>query len=171
MNVTFSIHDSQLLAQRNTEAIKGATWVTPAHPRTTTHTLTHTTINTNTLREDTHKLRGDTHTHTEDTHTQRLCVVVQILVGRLKENLEKMTEERDQRVAAECRERDQNKRLQRQSRDMKEEMGELAKKESEASRKKHELVRLDQGQGSGVRDQQGPLQPPGGGGECVCVCV
>lgn len=66
----------------------------------------------------------------------------QSLVGRLKENLEKMTEERNQRIAAENREKEQNKRMQRQIRDMKEEMGELSKKEGEASRKKHELVRL-----------------------------
>lgn len=59
---------------------------------------------------------------------------------RLKENLEKMTEERDQRVAGENREKEQNKRMQRQIRDIKEEMTELAKKEAEASRKKHELV-------------------------------
>lgn len=65
----------------------------------------------------------------------------QSLVGRLKENLEKMTEERNQRIAAENREKDQNKRIQRQIRDMKEEMAELSKKEAEASRKKHELVR------------------------------
>ncbi|XP_036623173.1 unconventional myosin-XVIIIa isoform X2 [Trichosurus vulpecula] len=61
------------------------------------------------------------------------------LAGRLKENMEKLTEERDQRSAAENREKEQNKRLQRQLRDTKEEMGELAKKEAEASRKKHEL--------------------------------
>uniref|UniRef100_A0A8B9GWP5 Myosin XVIIIAa n=1 Tax=Astyanax mexicanus TaxID=7994 RepID=A0A8B9GWP5_ASTMX len=61
------------------------------------------------------------------------------LVARLKENLEKMTEEKDQRTASENREKEQNKRLQRQIRDTKEEMTELAKKEAEASRKKHEL--------------------------------
>lgn len=55
--------------------------------------------------------------------------------------MEKLTEERDQRAAAENREKEQNKRLQRQLRDVKEEMGELAKKEAEASRKKHELVK------------------------------
>lgn len=65
---------------------------------------------------------------------------VQNLAGRLKENMEKLTEERDQRTAAENREKEQNKRLQRQLRDTKEEMGELARKEAEASRKKHELV-------------------------------
>ena len=65
---------------------------------------------------------------------------VQSLAGRLKENMEKLTEERDQRTAAENREKEQNKRLQRQLRDTKEEMGELARKEAEASRKKHELV-------------------------------
>lgn len=53
-----------------------------------------------------------------------------------------MTEERDQRVGCENREKDQNKRLQRQIRDIKEEMTELSKKEAEASRKKHELVSL-----------------------------
>lgn len=66
---------------------------------------------------------------------------VQSLASRLKENMEKLTEERDQRTAAENREKEQNKRLQRQLRDTKEEMGELARKEAEASRKKHELVR------------------------------
>ena len=54
--------------------------------------------------------------------------------------MEKLTEERDQRTAAENREKEQNKRLQRQLRDTKEEMSELARKEAEASRKKHELV-------------------------------
>uniref|UniRef100_A0A8B9H5J9 Myosin XVIIIAa n=1 Tax=Astyanax mexicanus TaxID=7994 RepID=A0A8B9H5J9_ASTMX len=73
---------------------------------------------------------------------QILTMVVQnqvTLVARLKENLEKMTEEKDQRTASENREKEQNKRLQRQIRDTKEEMTELAKKEAEASRKKHEL--------------------------------
>lgn len=51
-----------------------------------------------------------------------------------------MVEERDQRVAGENREKEQNKRMQRQVRDLKEEMAELSKKEGEASRKKHELV-------------------------------
>ena len=67
---------------------------------------------------------------------------VQSLASRLKDNMEKLTEERDQRAAAENREKEQNKRLQRQLRDTKEEMGELARKEAEASRKKHELVLL-----------------------------
>lgn len=71
----------------------------------------------------------------EKTQAKRL----EGLANRLKENMEKLTEERDQRAAAENREREQNKRLQRQLRDTKEEMGELAKKEAEASRKKHEL--------------------------------
>lgn len=73
-------------------------------------------------------------THLPNSHPQSL-------VGRLKENLEKMTEERNQRIAAENREKEQNKRMQRQIRDIKEEMAELSKKEAEASRKKHELVR------------------------------
>ncbi|XP_034461767.1 unconventional myosin-XVIIIa-like isoform X4 [Hippoglossus hippoglossus] len=71
----------------------------------------------------------------ERTQIKRL----ESLTGRLKENLEKMAEERTQYVAAENREKDQNKRMQRQVRDMKEEMAELSKKEGEASRKKHEL--------------------------------
>ncbi|XP_056675543.1 unconventional myosin-XVIIIa isoform X12 [Monodelphis domestica] len=71
----------------------------------------------------------------ERTQVKRL----ENLASRLKENMEKLTEERDQRSAAENREKEQNKRLQRQLRDTKEEMGELAKKEAEASRKKHEL--------------------------------
>lgn len=73
--------------------------------------------------------------------TGRTLAAPQSLATRLKENMEKLTEERDQRAAAENREKEQNKRLQRQLRDVKEEMGELAKKEAEASRKKHELVR------------------------------
>eukprot|EP00069_Balaena_mysticetus_P000188 bmy_00128T0 len=71
----------------------------------------------------------------ERTQVKRL----ESLAGRLKDNMEKLTEERDQRTAAENREKEQNKRLQRQLRDTKEEMGELARKEAEASRKKHEL--------------------------------
>ncbi|XP_043355160.1 unconventional myosin-XVIIIa isoform X19 [Dermochelys coriacea] len=71
----------------------------------------------------------------ERTQVKRL----ESLASRLKENMEKLMEERDQRAAAENREKEQNKRLQRQLRDTKEEMGELAKKEAEASRKKHEL--------------------------------
>ncbi|XP_075847647.1 unconventional myosin-XVIIIa isoform X4 [Microtus pennsylvanicus] len=71
----------------------------------------------------------------EKTQAKRL----EGLANRLKENMEKLTEERDQRAAAENREKEQNKRLQRQLRDTKEEMGELARKEAEASRKKHEL--------------------------------
>ena len=77
----------------------------------------------------------------ENKFAQLTSTPPQSLVGRLKENLEKMTEERNQRIAAENREKDQNKRMQRQIRDIKEEMGELSKKEAEASRKKHELVR------------------------------
>nr|XP_012596202.2 unconventional myosin-XVIIIa isoform X13 [Microcebus murinus] len=71
----------------------------------------------------------------ERTQVKRL----ESLASRLKENMEKLTEERDHRIAAENREKEQNKRLQRQLRDTKEEMGELARKEAEASRKKHEL--------------------------------
>ncbi|XP_053425601.1 unconventional myosin-XVIIIa isoform X11 [Nycticebus coucang] len=71
----------------------------------------------------------------ERTQVKRL----ESLASRLKENMEKLTEERDQRIAAENREKEQNKRLQRLLRDTKEEMGELARKEAEASRKKHEL--------------------------------
>ncbi|XP_038181096.1 unconventional myosin-XVIIIa isoform X12 [Arvicola amphibius] len=71
----------------------------------------------------------------EKTQAKRL----EGLANRLKENMEKLTEERDQRAAAENREKEQNKRLQRQLRDTKEEMGELARKEAEASRRKHEL--------------------------------
>lgn len=80
---------------------------------------------------------------------ERNCLTrsLQSLVGRLKENLEKMTEERNQHIAAENREKDQNKRMQRQIRDIKEEMSEVSKKETEASRKKHELV--------GIRRREG----------------
>eukprot|EP00072_Mus_musculus_P068355 XP_017170118.1 PREDICTED: unconventional myosin-XVIIIa isoform X16 [Mus musculus] len=74
----------------------------------------------------------------EKTQVKRL----ENLASRLKETMEKLTEERDQRAAAENREKEQNKRLQRQLRDTKEEMSELARKEAEASRKKHELTPL-----------------------------
>lgn len=85
----------------------------------------------------------------------------QSLATRLKENMEKLTEERDQRAAAENREKEQNKRLQRQLRDVKEEMGELAKKEAEASRKKHELVRHPRrGQAGGWGSSPGYLAHP-----------
>ncbi|XP_063058950.1 unconventional myosin-XVIIIa-like [Engraulis encrasicolus] len=77
----------------------------------------------------------DTKLEYERTQIKRL----EGLVSRLKENLEKMGEERDQRIAGENREKEQNKRQQRQVRDLKEEMAELSKKEGEASRKKHEL--------------------------------
>lgn len=76
------------------------------------------------------------------TFSKFLSAALQSLVGRLKENLEKMTEEKNQHITAENREKEQNKRMQRQVRDMKEEMAELSKKEAEASRKKHELVRV-----------------------------
>ncbi|XP_061829179.1 unconventional myosin-XVIIIa isoform X3 [Nerophis lumbriciformis] len=71
----------------------------------------------------------------EKTQVKRL----ETLVARLKENLEKMTEERDQCSSSEMRDKEAGKRLQRQIRDMREEMSELGKKEGEASRKKHEL--------------------------------
>lgn len=77
----------------------------------------------------------DTKLEFERTQVKRL----ESLATRLKENMEKLTEDRDQKLAAENREKEQNKRLQRQIRDMKEEMAELGKKELEASRKKHEL--------------------------------
>ncbi|XP_077402912.1 unconventional myosin-XVIIIa-like isoform X3 [Vanacampus margaritifer] len=71
----------------------------------------------------------------ERTQIKRL----ESLAGRLKENLEKLSEERNQHIASENREKDQNKRMQRQIRDIKEEMADVSKKEAEASRKKHEL--------------------------------
>ncbi|XP_061607205.1 unconventional myosin-XVIIIa-like isoform X5 [Phyllopteryx taeniolatus] len=71
----------------------------------------------------------------ERTQLKRL----ESLVGRLKENLEKTSDDRNQHIAAENREKEQNKRMQRQIRDIKEEMADVSKKEVEASRKKHEL--------------------------------
>lgn len=87
-----------------------------------------------------------------------LNLLPQSLANRLKENMEKLTEERDQRAAAENREKEQNKRLQRQLRDTKEEMSELARKEAEASRKKHELVMSCS---SWVPGWSTPPHPPG----------
>lgn len=77
-----------------------------------------------------------------------------------------MTEERNQRIAAENREKDQNKRMQRQLRDMKEEMAELSKKEAEASRKKHELVRLRV-----LCDLMGFTGVYAGGADHACCCA
>ncbi|XP_077448363.1 unconventional myosin-XVIIIa-like [Stigmatopora argus] len=71
----------------------------------------------------------------ERTQIKRL----ESLVGRLKENLEKISDDKTQHIAGEDREKEQNKRMQRQIRDMKEEMADVSKKEAEASRKKHEL--------------------------------
>ncbi|XP_075918590.1 unconventional myosin-XVIIIa-like isoform X2 [Petromyzon marinus] len=61
------------------------------------------------------------------------------LALRLKENIDRVSSERDERGASEGREREQNKRLQRQIRDVKEEAAELAKREGESNRKRHEL--------------------------------
>lgn len=80
-------------------------------------------------------------------------------MGRLKENLEKMTEEKNEHIAAENREKEQNKRMQRQIRDLKEEMGELSKKEAEASRKRHELVRLPGWRGTALGPEEVTLLP------------
>ncbi|XP_078451908.1 unconventional myosin-XVIIIa [Lampetra planeri] len=61
------------------------------------------------------------------------------LALRLKENIDRVSSERDERGASEGREKEQNKRLQRQIRDVKEEAAELAKREGESNRKRHEL--------------------------------
>lgn len=89
-----------------------------------------------------------------------LNLLTQSMASRLKENMEKLTEERDQRAAAENREKEQNKRLQRQLRDTKEEMSELARKEAEASRKKHELVMSCSSQVPSCRPAKNTPTPP-----------
>lgn len=71
----------------------------------------------------------------EKTQVKRL----ESLVARLKENVEKVTEERDQHIGHESREKENNKSLQRRFRDVQEEMSELSRKEGEASRRKQQL--------------------------------
>uniref|UniRef100_UPI00358EC0ED unconventional myosin-XVIIIa isoform X3 n=1 Tax=Myxine glutinosa TaxID=7769 RepID=UPI00358EC0ED len=68
----------------------------------------------------------------EKTQVKRLDTQLQ----RVRENGERVAEERDQRVAGETREREQCRRLQRQLRDIREEAEEAAKKEAEAVKRK-----------------------------------
>jgi len=65
----------------------------------------------------------------------------QVQLTRLKEANEKVTSERDSRIAAENREKEALRRVQRQLRESKDEQSELLKREQEALKQKHELVR------------------------------
>ena len=57
----------------------------------------------------------------------------------MKEQHEKLTEEKEALSTTESRHNEENKRLMRQLRDMKEEHAEVERKEAEASTRKHEL--------------------------------
>uniref|UniRef100_UPI00358E40BE unconventional myosin-XVIIIa-like isoform X2 n=1 Tax=Myxine glutinosa TaxID=7769 RepID=UPI00358E40BE len=61
------------------------------------------------------------------------------LVLRLKEAIDRVSAEREQRTASEIREKEQNKRQQRQLNSLLEETSQLARREGEATRKRHEL--------------------------------
>uniref|UniRef100_A0A8C4R0L6 Myosin XVIIIB n=1 Tax=Eptatretus burgeri TaxID=7764 RepID=A0A8C4R0L6_EPTBU len=61
------------------------------------------------------------------------------LVLRLKEAIDRVSAEREQRAASEIREKEQNKRQQRQLNALLEETSQLARREGEATRKRHEL--------------------------------
>jgi len=64
----------------------------------------------------------------------------QALVLRLKEAIDRVSAEREQRASSEIREKEQNKRQQRQLNALLEETSQLARREGEATRKRHELV-------------------------------
>ena len=71
-----------------------------------------------------------------------ICVnVPQVQLNRAKENVEKVSSERDSCAASEHREKEAVKRIQRQLREAKDEQGDLLKREQEALQKKHDLVR------------------------------
>ena len=61
---------------------------------------------------------------------------------RAKEQLEKLTDDRDRKDGVEQRSQEDSKRHLRQLRELQDEFGELQRKETEASLRKQELVRL-----------------------------
>ena len=62
-------------------------------------------------------------------------------MSRLKEQLEKLTEEKDKLHESEQRNAEANKRLSRQLRDGKDELADVQRHEAEAVQRKHDLVR------------------------------
>ncbi|XP_070572199.1 unconventional myosin-XVIIIa-like isoform X2 [Ptychodera flava] len=73
----------------------------------------------------------------EQTHKQRM----EAQVSRLKENLDKVSNEKDSIKIADQQAQELNRKLQRQLRDIREEFLELQHKEDDSSRKKQELER------------------------------
>nr|XP_026692375.1 unconventional myosin-XVIIIa isoform X2 [Ciona intestinalis] len=67
------------------------------------------------------------------------CRRLEVQLSRAKENLDKITAERDAHIASEHREKEAMKRVQRQLRESKTEQGELLKREQDALQKKHDL--------------------------------
>ncbi|XP_078680544.1 unconventional myosin-XVIIIa-like isoform X5 [Branchiostoma floridae x Branchiostoma belcheri] len=63
----------------------------------------------------------------------------EIQVGRLKENIQRLQEERDNLDAAKQRHQEITRRMERQLRDSREEFSDLQRKETEATQKKHDL--------------------------------
>lgn len=62
-------------------------------------------------------------------------------MSRLKEQIERLTTEKEDLNLARLSVEEANKRVQKQLRDLREEFGEVQKRELEASQKKKELVR------------------------------
>ena len=63
-------------------------------------------------------------------------------LSRAKEQLEKLTDDRDRKDGVDQRSQDESKRYQRQLRELQEEFVELQRKETEATQRKNELVRV-----------------------------
>ncbi|XP_066294954.1 unconventional myosin-XVIIIa-like isoform X7 [Branchiostoma lanceolatum] len=63
----------------------------------------------------------------------------EIQVGRLKENIQRLQEERDNLDASKQRHQEITRRMERQLRDSREEFSDLQRKETEATQKKHDL--------------------------------
>ncbi len=60
----------------------------------------------------------------------------------MKEQLEKLTEDKDKLQQSEQRNSEANKRLSRQLRDAKDELADSQRQEAEATQRKHDLVRI-----------------------------
>jgi len=65
-----------------------------------------------------------------------------VQLSRAKEQLEKLTDDRERKDGVDQRSQDESKRHQRQLRELQEQFAELQRKESEASARKNELVRV-----------------------------
>lgn len=64
----------------------------------------------------------------------------QLQAGRLKEQVERLTENKEKYVVDEQKQQEELKRAQRQMRDTRDELGDVQRKEAESSQRKHDLV-------------------------------